>query len=503
MIENLIQQIDKQAKNNPTKIAYNYLGKTNTYKELTWYSDNLAEHLGSIGLEPHSPIMVYGGQTFDMLVAFLGCVKAGHAYIPVNAGSSEERIKTIMTTAKPALVIAVTKLSYAWKKGNVINLAELKSIYKHQPRQQSINHGVSFDDNFYIIFTSGTTGQPKGVQISHRNLLSFVNWMVEDYDFTNKKTLLQPPFSFDLSVMALYPTLAMGGTLEVLPEKMTKNFKDMFAVFDEMKPQIWVSTPSLVDIYLIDPFFNQKHYPQLKQFFFCGEELTHKTAAKLKKCFPSAQIYNTYGPTEATVAVSSVEITTDILGRYDRLPIGYVKKDTHVKIGDQTGRIGEIVITGPSVSKGYLNNINKTNQVFGTSKQTENQFYKTGDLGYFDDDLLFYNGRKDFQIKMNGFRIELEEINHYLSEASILKQGVVIPRYGKDHKVKQLLAFVVAGGSEPYTIDDYTQRIRQYLTEKLMPYMMPQRFIYRQSLPTNVNGKIDIKSLIKEVNGNG
>lgn len=495
MIKNIVSAISKQAQQHPKRIAFNYLGNVNTYQELDNWSSRLAVCLRESELA-EGPILVYGGQTFDMLVAFLGSVKAGRTYIPVDVNSSPDRLKSILTTAAPALVIAVEPLPIKIHQ-RVLTVNDLQSIYETfdvAPEKD----GLALEDTFYIIFTSGTTGDPKGVQISHHNLLSFVNWMDEWQDYANQNVLLQPAFSFDLSVMALYPTLVNGGTLKVLPKRTTDNFMQMFSVLPEMELNIWISTPSLIDICLLDPKFDQAHYPNLQNFLFCGEELTHQTAEKLKARFADAHIYNTYGPTEATVAVTSVEITDAILHKYDRLPIGYVKDDTQILIDtDQRDSKGELLIAGPSVSKGYLNNPAKTKAVF--YEQHHVNGYRSGDLGYYDGDLLFYNGRTDFQIKLNGYRIELEEVNHYLADLALIKQGVAVPKYDRNHKVKQLVAVVVPR-EKSATAARLTSTLKQQLSHNIMPYMMPQRFIFRDRLPLSANGKVDIKALIAGVN---
>lgn len=502
-MQTIFDKIDSIAIAHPDWPAVNYLGTTNTYGELKQASDAVAANLASRSLTDQAPIMVFCDQSFTSIATFLGCVKAGHAYIPVDTHSPNDRLQMIEEIAKPALVIAVDTLPIEMKTP-VLDPAELKTVMTKTAEAPKID--VKPDDNYYIIFTSGTTGQPKGVQISHKNLLSFTDWMNEFNLPKQVKMLAQAPFSFDLSVMSLYPTLTNGGCLQILPREATDNLKMLYTTMPKMSMDVWVSTPSFIEMCLLDPTFTEKGHPNLKQFFFCGEELTHSLAKTLLQRFPNAAIYNTYGPTETTVAVTAVQITNDLLSKYGRLPIGYAKSDTKMSLIPDTIRdeddhkIGELLIAGPSVSKGYLNRPEKTAKVFATDNGV--QSYRTGDLGFINDDgLIFYRGRTDFQIKLNGFRIELEEVNHYLDQAPMIHAGVAVPRYNKDHKVTQLIALVVPEKKEAdFDENEMTKSIRTYLQGVMMSYMIPTRFIYRDSLPLTQNGKVAIKQLISEVN---
>ncbi|GEL13294.1 D-alanine--D-alanyl carrier protein ligase [Lapidilactobacillus concavus DSM 17758] len=498
-INNVIDAIDQISATQPDQIAYDYLGTTYTYRQLVQQANTLAFQLDALNLPAKSPIIVYGGQEFEMLVAFLAAVKTGHAYIPVDDHSDKKRLLMIQDTAHSPLVIAIDHLPVDLPDTQVISLEEINllNITDEQPHFDAVNG----DDNFYIIFTSGTTGKPKGVQISHNNLLSFVNWQLSDFQWPEcPNVLAQAPFSFDLSVMGLYPTLTTGGTLKALPKEVTEDFKQLFHYLPQLQLNVWISTPSLVEICLLLKDFDAEHYPTLTHFLFCGEELSHPTAEKLSQRFPAAKIFNTYGPTETCVAVTGIEITPAILAKYSRLPIGRVKADTTITIKPQADEaVGEIMISGPSVSKGYLNLPEKTTAAFDDGQPWRT--YHSGDLGFFaDDDLLFYRGRMDFQIKFNGYRIELEEINFYLRQSQLIEQGVVVPRYNQEHRVNQLIAFIVPTESPVASENDLTKAIKQELQDNLMPYMIPQRFVYRESLPRSANDKVDIKALILEVN---
>lgn len=510
MLNDMIETIERYAQTQADFPVYDMLGNVHTYKDLKEDSDALAAHIDRLGLPAKSPVLVFGGQEYEMLATFVALTKSGHAYIPVDQHSALERIEAIMEIAEPSLIISVGAFPVDAKSTPLIELAQLETIFA-QKTVYELTHPVKGDDNYYIIFTSGTTGKPKGVQISHDNLLSFTNWITSTESFSvpdQPQMLAQPPYSFDLSVMYWAPTLAKGGTLFALPKELTTDFKRLFDTINQMPIQVWVSTPSFVDMTMLSPDFNAENLPELTRFYFCGEELTVKTAQKLHDRFPQARIVNSYGPTEATVALSALAVTGEMLATCKRLPIGYTKPDSPTFIIDEEGRClphgqqGEIIVTGPAVSKGYLNNPERTEAAFFEFEGLP--AYHTGDVGSMTEEgLLLYGGRLDFQIKFNGYRIELEEVSQNLNKSQYVKSAVAVPRYNKDHKVQNLLAYVVLkeGVAQQFDRDlDITKAIKEDLKDIMMDYMMPSKFLYRESLPLTPNGKIDIKGLMSEVN---
>ena len=280
MIKDVIKQIDQIAVNDPDRIAYDYLGKLNTYGELKRRSDAYAAKIKAMNMPAKAPIMIWGGQTFEMIASFLGAVKAGHAYIPIASYSNSERLTMIQEVSQSPAVISIDPLPIDMPNIKVLTPDEVKN----DGTKITDNDFVEGDDNFYIIFTSGTTGKPKGVQISHNNLLSFVNWELTDFKLPDHPSFLaQAPYSFDLSVMSLYPALTSGGKLVVLPHDVTENIGKLFQTLPNLKFNVWVSTPSFAEMCFLDPTFDEKHHPELTDFLFCGEELSHKTAQMLKK----------------------------------------------------------------------------------------------------------------------------------------------------------------------------------------------------------------------------
>ena len=510
VIHDMIDATEHFAQVQPDFPVYDILGQVHTYGDLKKDSDSLAAQIDRLGLPDKSPVVVFGGQEYEMLATFVALTKSGHAYIPIDSHSALERVAAIVEVAEPSLIIAINDFPLVDVAAPIFSAEQVQTAFR-EGASYELSHPVQGDDNYYIIFTSGTTGKPKGVQISHNNLLSFTNWMITDKEFATPERpqmLAQPPYSFDLSVMYWAPTLALGGTLFALPSAVTQDFKQLFETILSLPIAIWTSTPSFADMALLSDDFNSQKLPQLTHFYFDGEELTVKTAQKLRDRFPQARIINAYGPTEATVALSAVAVTDEMLQNCKRLPIGYTKADSPTFVIDEegqkvpNGQQGEIIVCGPAVSKGYLNNPEKTAEAFFEFEGLP--AYHTGDVGSMTDEgLLLYGGRMDFQIKFNGFRIELEDVSQNLNKSKYVESAVAVPRYNKDHKVQNLLAYVILkdGVAEQFEREiDITKAIKEDLQDIMMSYMMPSKFLYRETLPLTPNGKIDIKGLISEVN---
>lgn len=510
VIHDMIEAIEHFAQVQPDFPVYDILGQVHTYGDLKKDSDSLAAQIDRLGLPDKSPVVVFGSQEYEMLATFVALTKSGHAYIPIDSHSALERVAAIVEVAEPSLIIAINDFPLADVAAPIFSAEQVQTAFR-EGASYELSQPVQGDDNYYIIFTSGTTGKPKGVQISHNNLLSFTNWMITDKEFATParpQMLAQPPYSFDLSVMYWAPTLALGGTLFALPSAVTQDFKQLFETILSLPIAIWTSTPSFADMALLSDDFNSQKLPQLTHFYFDGEELTVKTAQKLRDRFPQARIINAYGPTEATVALSAVAVTDEMLQNCKRLPIGYTKADSPTFVIDEegqkvpNGQQGEIIVCGPAVSKGYLNNPEKTAEAFFEFEGLP--AYHTGDVGSMTDEgLLLYGGRMDFQIKFNGFRIELEDVSQNLNKSKYVESAVAVPRYNKDHKVQNLLAYVILkdGVAEQFEREiDITKAIKEDLQDIMMSYMMPSKFLYRETLPLTPNGKIDIKGLISEVN---
>lgn len=344
----IINKLQAFADANPQSIAVRHTTDELTYQQLMDESSKLAHRLqGS-----KKPMILFGHMSPYMIVGMIGAIKAGCGYVPVDTSIPEDRIKMIINKVQPEFVFNTTDESFESLEGEVFTIEDIKTsqdpvIFDSQ---------IKDNDTVYTIFTSGSTGEPKGVQIEYASLVQFTEWMLELNKSGNEQQWLnQAPFSFDLSVMAIYPCLASGGTLNLVDKNMINKPKLLNEMLTATPINIWVSTPSFMEMCLLLPTLNEEQYGSLNEFFFCGEILPHRAAKALVSRFPSATIYNTYGPTEATVAVTSIQITQEILDQYPTLPVGVERPGARLSTTDE----GELVIEGQSVSLGYLKNDQK------------------------------------------------------------------------------------------------------------------------------------------------
>ena len=507
---NIIENINGFARSIPEKAAHVYKNSILTYGDLYSQSNALASYLLEYMKNDKSPVVVFGHKENLMLVCFLSCVKSGHAYIPVDSSLPEGRIQDIINSSGTKIILCTEEPDFTAAEDTLIITADkIKDIIKaNSAKTPDKTAAVKPSDVFYIIYTSGSTGKPKGVQITMNNLESFVGWGLDFCgieDSSDHTFLNQAPFSFDLSVMDLYLSLSSGGTIFSVDKAMISNTGELFKKLKNSGVTIWVSTPSFADMCLADPSFNINLMPDIKQFLFCGETLTNKTVEGLHNAFEGSKVYNLYGPTEATVAVTQVLITEEIRKTISPLPVGSVKPGCSIYIV-QDGNIlnekeqGEIVITGDSVSMGYYKNPEMTEKAFFylTVGNEKIYAYKTGDVGYLSGGQLYYCGRTDFQIKLNGYRIEIEDIENNFRKLSDIQNAVVIPSIA-ENKITHLNAFVVLKNKNADKTLKTAIGLKKQLKQFIPEYMVPKKIIFKESLPATANGKIDRKALLSEV----
>jgi len=339
-------------------------------------------------------------------------------------------------------------------------------------------------DLAYIMFTSGSTGKPKGVQIGRESVWNFMQWVRDDFSLPENPVLMNHAvFSFDLSLIPLLGNLATGGHI-VLNAKEDIAAENWLHNLQQKKVSVWVSTPSFAYQKLLNPEFRAEFLTELKLFVFIGEVLSKALVKHLRRLFPEAKILNSYGPTEATIATTVVEISDEILKtECELLPIGQMMPQSEMEITPD----GELIIWGKNVMRGYLGlpKENAEKLLWNDAKQWRG--YRTGDLGRMIDGNLYCQGRNDSQIKMNGYRIEIHEIENRLLALSGISEAVVLPLTKKDGAVLRLAAFCSSKLSE--------KEIKANLKQTLPSYMVPSQIVIMDALPLNTNGKIDRKLL--------
>ncbi len=440
------------------------------------------------------PVILYGHKQAEMITVIYAMMKLKIAYIPIDIIYPKQRILKIQSVADIDIVLNCTN-----KPLNIENTTEVmvhnnELLFQNQNPISLGEEKLDIDPLVYIIFTSGSTGEPKGVQITSKAVQSFTKWMINDFGFTSKDVFINiANFSFDLSVYEIMSFGAIGSTLLLNDLETTKNPELLMTRIEKHKGTIWVSTPSFALAYArieADTRLNSVNF-----FLFCGETLTHSLASNLHKMYPNSIIYNTYGPTEATVATTKIEITKEILDKYNPLPVGFTKPECEIIIDKENtdDNEGEIIIVGDHVSIGYFNNeeLNKKKFFVYNGKRA----FKTGDLAYIQSDLLFCKGRNDDQVKMHGFRIELNEINNVICKNELISDAVTIG-LKRNNEVKKIVSFVIS--KNMVSNEELKYQLLHFLEKSLPYYMIPGDIDVVNDFPHSTSHKIDKKKMVDE-----
>jgi D-alanine--poly(phosphoribitol) ligase subunit 1 len=467
----------------PNKIAVIGDDRSITWKEFNAEVDAFCNYL--IENDYHKsafPVIIYGHKQVEVIVSIYACIKLKIAYIPVDIVYPFQRIQAVKNIANVQLIINCTDQKLALEQTSEI-LFTANKFELIQKAEFSKSLVESIDPLVYLIFTSGSTGEPKGVQISSEAVLTFSKWMTSDFGFTKEDVFINVAlFSFDLSVYELITFAALGATL-LLNSKSTIDQPELFLQrIKENNGTVWVSTPSYSFVY--SRMENSIISDTVKYFLFCGEMLPNVLAKSLKSNFKNTKIYNTYGPTEATVATTLVEITEDIINKYNPLPVGFPKPESKILIDEE-----EIVIVGKNVSLGYLNRPDLNQEKFSIFEGERS--FKTGDNGYFQDGMLFCKGRNDDQVKLHGYRIELNEITSKIDEISYVVKSETIALRRND-EVKKIVSLIELTADQDFNIK---ADIIEKLSNSIPHYMIPSDFKIIDKMPLNQNGKADKKAL--------
>ncbi|RBQ26875.1 AMP-binding protein [Arcobacter sp. CECT 9188] len=446
-------------------------------KDLTWSEfknevNILKEKLLKYHLPKGHPIIIYGHKEVDFVISIVACMSLGLPYIPIDTIYPKDRVNKIVDIVKSSITINTIENNIYFDEKNLSTTYFLN------------------DPIIYIIFTSGSTGEPKGVQITQNSILDFQKWLNSDFGLSQNSIFMnQAPFSFDLSVYELIGFLSLGGTIVLNSKDIIDNHLEYFERLKKYTCNVWVSTPSFISKLLLSSEFVEVNIKTLKTFLFCGEVLPSTTVKRIKNNFPNSKVLNTYGPTEATVATTLVEITSEILEKYPKnLPVGYLKSGTVINLLNiDSENIGEIEIVGDNVSIGYFKNKELNRQKF--ENKYEKRSFRTGDFGYFEDNLLFFANRKDELIKLHGFRIELGEIDKELINNKLIDESITIP-LKRGNEVVKLISFIICN----HKLD--IEKLKKDILKNLPYYMVPSDIVILDYFPYNPNHKIDKNELI-------
>jgi len=456
------------------------------HEVLTWkeFHGRVLEMVGRLAaVEKGHPVLIYGHKEANFVVAITACLILELPYIPVDSVFPLERMIRIREIAGASVVYYATEDRFEFY--------ETTKTWAYNA------------DNplTYIIFTSGSTGDPKGVMLGYRGIVKYLDWIHKKFPFDSRDVFSsQIPFSFDLSTYELFSFLDFGATIALFSRAEVSDPNAFIAKLKATGATVWNTTPSAVMMHLINREFNSSELPNLTKFFFAGEQIASKTVKFVKERFKGSYVYNSYGPTEATNTVTFVELGEDILDSYSGLlPIGYPKFNSQIKISDPEvdasgNLVGELHLGGDNVALGYVGNEKLNAEKFYVEDGV--RFFKSGDYGYYRNGMLFFVGRHDDMIKLNGFRIEIDEIEFQILETDLVEACKVIPLI-VDGKASRLIAcFVPKGGMRDS--DEVVERIRKQLKTMLPYYMIPNDFFAVASMPTNSNGKVDKKALLKQ-----
>lgn len=493
----ILEQIARYAATD--RIAFLYEEQSLSYAGLEARSNAFADYLLNTLGEDRSPVLIYGHKELSIPPCLFGALKAGRGYVPLDVSYPPERVRQIADELKPSLVI---DLQGAGLSGfPVLGPEALEQVLSAPCAAPDPSFWLKADQVAYILFTSGSTGRPKGVPITAGNIQSFLTGAARYFGENEGRGVFLNAisYSFDVSVCALYYALERGWTLFTLDRRRLGDPKLLFEALRDSRLDFWMSTPSLAELCVQSEQFSEELLPELRRIGFCGEVLTKKLYRQLRERFPRATVVNTYGPTEATVFVTAAEMTDEMLAK-PSLPIGYPLSTVSVRVAGPDGAAlgegeqGELVLIGDSVGPGYFQRPELTQKAFFTDPVSGKRAYRTGDLCYVENGCVYYCGRLDSQVKLNGYRVELEDVENNLVRVENVARAAVLPVL-TDGKVSALTAFVLLEKPDGLSSLRRSQRIRAALGELVPAYMVPRRIVAVDAFPLNTNGKIDKKAL--------
>ncbi|WP_337871679.1 amino acid adenylation domain-containing protein, partial [Ignavibacterium sp.] len=490
---------EETVKKYPNNLAVKYLDQTLTYDELNNRANQLAYNLISKGVKPNTIVAISLNRSIELLIAILGTLKAGAAYLPIDPIYPTERLAFMLNDAKSPILITESKLvNQIPKTETYYFLIDKFRFYEDNTPNPELE--LLIENLAYVIYTSGSTGKPNGVLVTHQNVTRLFSSTNHWFNFNEKDVWsLFHSYSFDFSVWEIWGALFYGGKLIIVPYEVSKSPQEFYKLLVKEKITVLNQTPSsFYQLIIADQNWNGKEKISLRYIIFGGEAL--KLSA-LKPWFDRhsdevPKLINMYGITETTVHVTYRPLSKNDLNSGSL--IGFPIPDLKIYLLDENlkpvpkGETGEIFVGGSGVSLGYLNRPELNQKRFISnpfSNDNQDKLYKTGDLAKLLENGEFeYIGRIDHQVKIRGFRIELGEIENTLRKVSFIKDCAV-----KAHKLSEeniiLLAYVVSDS------DFSENKVKNYLKEFLPDYMIPNHFVRIDRIPLTPNGKADLKSL--------
>ena len=481
-----------------------------SYKELNKKADRLAYKLKEKGVKPGTIAAIMLNRTIHLMVGLLGILKAGAAYLPLDPEYPETRIKYIIEKSSTSVLVTQKNLFDKYKKddkdmvytGEMIDIFD-ERLYLEIPGEKIDKQEPHFSSPApaYVIYTSGSTGNPKGVMVQHRNAVNFITGMISVIEFLPGKSILAlTTISFDIFFLETLLPITRGMKVVTADEAQQKDPRLLEKIILYQQIDMLQLTPSRLQLLL--SFKDGLHYLRsVKELIIGGEAFPVHLFKQVKEKY-TGKIYNVYGPTETTIWSTIKDLTSSPAGE---LTIGTPIANTQVYIVDKNmhlqplGVIGELLIAGDGVALGYLNNPGLTLEKFKINRsyrsyRTYIKLYKTGDLARWQDHgEIEFLGRLDHQVKIRGFRIELEEIEEQLLKLEHIKEAVAVLKTGSSAQ-EYLCAYMVPHPGNSFDLPDTTV-LREKLSVKLPPYMIPAYFVYMGKMPLTPNGKIDRKAL--------